>query len=657
MAGWSLLVLTIILVASSDAQDCRIENINIAEKGADEATITWRTAAQCDKSNIERYEVIWSHAKYKACRDGRKDKSDSAIGSKEVVITKAVINGLRPFSIYDITIKTTTKDGSQIEAKHKHLETEMDVPDTKPRLSPANGRYERAINFIWLDPEESECIHQNGRQDGYEVELLGLDPWHSGKIEQKYNQTVDTYLAQNLMPYTSYMLKVYSKNIGGLVNFQIPLEIQERTLETQPLPPTNLTAKAVSEQSIHISWNPSYPPTGLIRKYELAIGTIYNDSDNQIVWNDSVEVGIAHQGACIGEKKRRSATLSNSFCYVFYDLNPGSHYAFRIKAYNKNVESPSVWSEVTDVWTESRPDIIIPGVTPTPSAPDTSSQPSIGFSNTTIITVLCLAAGIVLMGVIVTALVYKLKIIRLKQQIRNEETWNQNRTVSQSSSYLPGASTSTQMTDTYLTSLHSQAHSEIQSRRLPEPPPVRNRADTVTQDPRYAEAYELASLPSYLDMTSSSRRESAASPSELESTRIQEECTDIDGYLRPTFPIPSDLTPIRPGQPQRQRTVSQTDSDYVSESQDVPSLICPESYVAPDTIRHEIQPPYLVTDSRLLSGQNDCERVSPGRRSQNSLNFDRSARLSSHRSEASVASSKRSSPSEPLISISKAVDV
>merc|ERR1712013_552177 len=94
---------------------------------------------------------------------------------------------------------------------------------------------------------------------------------------------------------------------------------------------------------------------------------------------------------------------------------------------------------------------------------------------------------------------------------------------------------------------------------------------------RYAEAYELASLPSYLDMTSSSRRESAASPSELESTRIQEECTDVDGYLRPTLPIPSDLTPIRPGQPQRQRTVSQTDSDYVSESQDVPSLICPES--------------------------------------------------------------------------------
>merc|ERR1711874_855802 len=155
-------------------------------------------------------------------------------------------------------------------------------------------------------------------------------------------------------------------------------------------------------------------------------------------------------------------------------------------------------------------------------------------------------------------------------------------------------------------------------------------------------------------MGTASRRESQASHSQLESTRIQEEdCTDIDGYLRPTFPIPADLTPIRPGHVGRQRNVSQTDSDYVSESRDVPSLISPESYIALDTIRSGAQPPYLITDSRMLSGQFECERISPGRRSQNSLNFDRSARLSSHRSEASIASSKRSSPSEPLISISK----
>ena len=55
---------------------------------------------------------------------------------------------------------------------------------------------------------------------------MGLDPWESGKIEIENNKTLDTYYAQNLKPYTYYLLKVYNKNIGNLVNFQIPLEIR-----------------------------------------------------------------------------------------------------------------------------------------------------------------------------------------------------------------------------------------------------------------------------------------------------------------------------------------------------------------------------------------------------------------------------------------------
>jgi len=630
-------------------KDCYIENIEI-QTTARSAMITWQTSKQCDKANIERYEVMWDHVKYMACIEGRKD--NTSYGSKEVIVTKVNITGLHPFSIYNIKVKTTINDGSALEQAKDRAETQMDVPDTKPRVSPNIDRYKQAINFIWQDPDPSECIKQNGRRDGYEVELIGRENWESEKIEIEDNSTLDTYYAQNLMPYTSYLLKVYNKNIGNLVNFSNPLEIQERTLETQPLPPTNLTAKPISLHSVLISWNPSYPPTGEIKQYELGIGEI-NGKDQEPIWKNSVPVGLAHQGACIGEKKRRSATLSNSFCYVFNDLKTSTHYAFRIKAWNKNVTDPSIWSETTDAWTET-PDIITPVETPTPSAPITTSQPSIGFSNTTII-IVCLIAGILLMAVVVTALVYKLKIIRLKQQIRNEETWNQNRTISQSSSYLPGASTTTQMTDTYLASLQSTTPSEIQRRRLPEPPPIRNRLNP--QDPNYAEAYELASLPTgYQDITSS-RRASASSPSQLESTRIQEEeNTDMEGYLRPTFPIP-DFTPIRPAYIERHRNSSQTDSDYVSESQDIPNLITPESYVAPETIRNGMQPPYIITDSRLLSGQHESERISPGRRSQNSINFDRANRLSSHRSEASATSSKRSSPSEPLISISKAVDV
>jgi len=652
------LILCYILFITCDAEPvCSIDKDKISiETTARTATISWKSSVGCDKANIERYEVIYTHAKYQACIDGR--HNEAALKSKEAVVTKVKINELHPYSIYNVTIKTTAKDGSQVESTSTTLETKADEPDIQPRHSPLSeiDRHPTSINFVWLDPDETNCIYQNGRRDQYEIQLLGRDPWEEDKIKIANNQSFNQYFAQNLKPYTTYMLRVFNKNIGNLINLESPIEIEVKTKETQPLPPTNLTAKEVSEKSVHLSWNPSYPPTGLIEKYELSFGQKEDASSvsDSILWKSTVQVGIGHQGACIGEKKRRSTTLSNSFCYVVNGLDAGGHYAFRIKAWNKRVQEPSEWSSITYVQTKIPSDTTTPISQTPPIVPESTSQLTLGISNASIITILCLAAGIVLMGIIVTAMVYKLKIIRLKQQIQNEATWNQNRTISHSSSYLPGASTSTQMTESYITSLQTLNHSDIQNRRLPEPPPIRNRADSKALDPGYAEAYELTALPSYLEL-SPSRRTSATGPSKLESTRIQdEECiTDIDGYVKPTFPIP-DCTPIRPGERERHRNSSQTDSDYVSESQEVPSLISPESYATQDSLRNERNPPYIVTDSKMLSGQFDSERISPGRRSQNSINFDRFGVHSSYRSDVS---SKRSSPSEPLISMSKSVDV
>merc|ERR1711935_1233019 len=120
----------------------------------------------------------------------------------------------------------------------------------------------------------------------------------------------------------------------------------------------------------------------------------------------------------------------------------------------------------------------------------------------------------------------------------------------------------------------------------------------------------------YLEMTPSRR----TSTSPLESTRIQEEdISDTDGYLRPTFPN-VEFTPIRTS---RNRKSSQADSDYVSESADqVPtSFISPESYVAPDSL------------------------IGLGR-----------TRISQRSIGSAGSNERRSSPSEPLISMSKAVD-
>ena len=73
-----------------------------------------------------------------------------------------------------------------------------------------------------------------------------------------------------------------------------------------------------------------------------------------------------------------------------------------------------------------------------------------------------------------------------------------------------------------VSSLNTSYNSEIQSRRLPEPPPVKNRAELIKTEPEYSDTYELEPLPGngYLDM-SPSRRQSLAEKRILESTRIQ----------------------------------------------------------------------------------------------------------------------------------------
>merc|ERR1711974_300589 len=69
-------------------------------------------------------------------------------------------------------------------------------------------------------------------------------------------------------------------------------------------------------------------------------------------------------------------------------------------------------------------------------------------------------------------------------------------------------------------SSQSLRSANIQTRRLPEPP----------TEPEYSEAYEVMPVPGVF----ASIEGGAVSP--LESTRIQEEeITDVEGYLRPTF--------------------------------------------------------------------------------------------------------------------------
>ena len=218
------------------------------------------------------------------------------------------------------------------------------------------------------------------------------------------------------------------------------------------------------------------------------------------------------------------------YCYSVTDLEAGVSYLFRVKAWNLNVDEPSPWStELTQATAvDENPGPSSSTIGPNPASEITPTPPPT--TSPLVIAIVSILAVIVVVAIVVVCLVYKLKITRLKQQMRNEEEWNQLGHLSHSSSYLPGApqasfSTSTRLADSYLTSLETTADfgslrsANIQTRRLPEPP---------TAEPEYSEAYEVMPVPGVFETGG------AASP--LESTRIQEEeITDVEGYLRPTF--------------------------------------------------------------------------------------------------------------------------
>ena len=59
------------------------------------------------------------------------------------------------------------------------------------------------------------------------MELLGLEPWVAGRVDLPTDTVLGTELyVPQLKPYTSYLLKVYSKNVGNLTNKDLHLEIR-----------------------------------------------------------------------------------------------------------------------------------------------------------------------------------------------------------------------------------------------------------------------------------------------------------------------------------------------------------------------------------------------------------------------------------------------
>ena len=546
---------------------------------------------------MTRYNVTWRHYKYEACdikvtNNRSYESSFVPAPNKRIVID----NKLLSYSMYELWVGAETLDDYyKVKDAFKVFSTGQSPPDIRTGSSEIleTERYGQALNFHWRKPD---CRDLNGPHQDYVVELEGLDPWDKGAKELVDNTPVfESFYVQGLMPFTSYLLRVFTRNKGGFQSL-VSLDIKARTLETVPEPPTNIHLKAISPTSVHMQWSPAWPPTGEVKMFKIS----FRQQDKY--WSQPTEVDLSHRGACVKAREQRAVTKQGEeFCYVFNNLSEDTKYGFRIKTYNQGVEDSSDWSEVVNVTTPppfvvevttAAPEIIneppatdivitssvspgqgdpeaeaptTPGVTiinnsslkpetprttemprPVPE-PDTAMSQSETTTRNLVIIVIGLLCGIIFLGVLITAVVYKMKIVRLKRQMRSEELWNHGRdpdNLSHSVSYIGGSSVNTRLSDVsaYATisdvsfslnnSFSNRADPRIQSRRLPElPPAVKNRAESLAE-PQYSDAYELEPLPGggYLDMSRSPSRSSRRHSRVADASVIQV-CTKSE-YLK-----------------------------------------------------------------------------------------------------------------------------
>ena len=560
-----LILLCYCLVAST-AGGCSITNITASSVTSTSVLLRWSESEDCS-GNKKNYSITASHVKYKACLDhlaftGRETEVASNAEAK-----RALVSGLEPYSIYSFNIyakvdlrvflqSSGIDNGPEVTLKS---DFKVETASAQPQVRPQSGEAVpgvQAIQFNWELPSlESTCPKQRGKFDGFYLELYGNSPWHSGLIRNETKpENVLYYYAQNLKPFTDYRLMVYVRNKNGLYNKDLPLKLTAKTRPHKPEPPKNTRASVVAGQDIHLSWQPSYPPTGDIKDYKLRFGP----KQEPMVWEKEITIGNETDLCSTKQKKFVCTRL-----YKSEDkLEPNTTYAFQVQAFNNDVNQPSEYSEIFEATTDPLPE---PPTTPKPRVEE-SEEPKENrhhsVSNQVIVICVLTVIFIIVLVIIIAALIYKNKMIKLKAQYEASQRQLQH-DLSRSLSVI-GYNES--IADTTITSVTNYRLANIQNRRLPDPPAP---GQVIHQD-FYANNPDL--IANVRDL------EDLEDEHYLKPMTFAEEEEDND-YLKPTFEYPkSDTDAIlnTPHQPQHS-TIIPTESYVSAVTLEPPRTISPLS--------------------------------------------------------------------------------
>ncbi|KAJ6651382.1 hypothetical protein lerEdw1_020955 [Lerista edwardsae] len=294
------------------------QNVEVLNVTATEISLKWLPP---EKPNgiITHYEVLYGSVK--------------AFGCKNTTTTSLLLHGLKPYTLYNISVRAFTHLG---HGNQSSAPLSVRTAETVPDLPPENITYRNIssseIEISFLPPPVP-----NGIIEYYTIYLRETD----GTEKRIINTTHLSLIITGLKIYTKYAVEVSSSTVKGEGARSATLSIL--TDEDAPSsPPQLLTVKQLSGVSVKLSWKPPLEPNGIILYY-----TVYvccEQENSQIcftyyphIYTRATEIDYICKRDAIFSRNimsRRSINVTDTFLEIT-DLENNSEYSIYVTASTK----------------------------------------------------------------------------------------------------------------------------------------------------------------------------------------------------------------------------------------------------------------------------------------------------------------------------------
>ncbi|XP_041108645.1 usherin [Polyodon spathula] len=247
------------------------------------------------------------------------------IGSNQALIRAAghdqflLVEGLRPFTQYEIRIQACQQDGCGVGPRAYIKTDEAPPEDIKAPTVTASGS--SVIEVRWAPPREPNGVITNyfihRRPVGTQDELL-VFIWSEGALE-----FIDA--SDILQPHTEYEYRVRARNTRGSVD---SLWSSTQTLEALPQGMAAPSVQPTSAYSVFLNWTEPASPNGIIAQYRV----VYQKRSSDPTFNTSPVTAVTVPG-------------TNNQAHVF-GLEPFTTYNIHVVAVNSAGQVTSPWTSV-----------------------------------------------------------------------------------------------------------------------------------------------------------------------------------------------------------------------------------------------------------------------------------------------------------------------